>query len=131
LREEKLTISNSEENNGSIINFYVGGLFPTPQVLGNQQYFNIKWDECGISWTMMPLAISESEPRWKSIDHFSMLPYGWIPDDGVDFFGQFIRNLGGRWLSLCDSADEHLSRRVSKSQLIDILGCIPFSCSLI
>jgi len=48
-------------------------------------------------------------PCWESIGHFSMLPYGWIPDDGVDFFTQFMLYLKGRWLELCDFAEEHLT----------------------
>ncbi|KAF2181531.1 hypothetical protein K469DRAFT_589019 [Zopfia rhizophila CBS 207.26] len=59
----------------------------------------------------MPLPNPKDGPRWKSIDHFSMLPYGWIPDDSIDFFTQFIRNLKRRWLKLCDLAEEHISKR--------------------
>lgn len=124
-------IFHQEQNNSSRVDFCAAGLYPIEQDSETHKHFNIKWDECGIAWTMMPLTTSESGPRWKSIYHFSMLPYGWIPGNGVDFFGQFVRNLGGRWLKLCDSADEHLSRRVSKSQLTDSLACIPFSRSLI
>lgn len=50
---------------------------------------------------------------WKSLDHFSMMPFGWIPDDGVEFFKQFIPYLEERWLRLCDLAKDHLAARVS------------------
>jgi hypothetical protein len=33
-----------------------------------------------------------------------MMPFGWIPKDGVEFFGQFILYLKERWLKLCDLA---------------------------
>lgn len=62
---------------------------------------------------MTRLAKPKNGSYWKSIDHFSMLPYGWIPDNSADFFTQFILNLKDRWLRLCSLAEEHLSKRVS------------------
>jgi hypothetical protein len=46
-----------------------------------------------------------------------MMPFGWIPDDGVDFFKQFILYLKERWLRLCDLAKDHLAARVSWAEL--------------
>ncbi|KAF2997583.1 hypothetical protein E8E13_002417 [Curvularia kusanoi] len=40
-----------------------------------------------------------------------MLPNGWIPEDVVDFFQQFMRYLRWRWIEICDSADEHMSHQ--------------------
>lgn len=75
----------------------------------------------------MPLTNSDDRPRWESIDHFSMLPYSWIPDDGVDFFTQFIVYLKGRWLKLCDLAEEHLTQRVSGPYLVPVLNVYIFN----
>jgi hypothetical protein len=70
------------------------------------------WGKCRIGWTIIPPANPDDEP-WKSIDHFSMLPYGWIPKDGIEFFMQFILYLKERWLKLCQRAEEHLTECVS------------------
>ncbi|KAK4119368.1 hypothetical protein N657DRAFT_554230, partial [Parathielavia appendiculata] len=43
--------------------------------------------------------------------HFSMLPNGWIPDDGVDFFKQFICHLRERWYTECDLVEKDLTTR--------------------
>ncbi|KAF1936893.1 hypothetical protein EJ02DRAFT_386559, partial [Clathrospora elynae] len=43
------------------------------------------------------------------MDHFSMLPSGWIPKDGLDFFSHFLQTLKNRWLQVCDLADHHLT----------------------
>jgi hypothetical protein len=70
------------------------------------------WGKFKIAWTIIPPANPNHE-SWKSIDHFSMLPYGWIPSDGIDFFMQFILYLKERWLKLCYQAMEHLNECVS------------------
>jgi hypothetical protein len=114
LQYDRSQIFHQEQTNGPGVSFAVAAWFPTAHDLGNQQQFNIStWGECGIAWTMMPLTKSDDRACWKSIDHFSMLPYSWIPDDGIDFFTQFIVYLKGRWLKLCDLAEEHLTQRVS------------------
>ncbi|KAG7403026.1 Serine/threonine-protein phosphatase 6 regulatory ankyrin repeat subunit C [Fusarium oxysporum f. sp. rapae] len=62
----------------------------------------------GISWTMMPPAISNGESSWKSIAHLSVLPYGWMPDNGIEFFALFIAELERRWSALCDDTKSYL-----------------------
>lgn len=57
---------------------------------------------------------SEDGRYWKPIDHFSTLPYGWIPDNEVEFFTQFMQFLQERWLELGRLAEEHLYAHVSK-----------------
>ncbi|KZL71446.1 ankyrin repeat protein [Colletotrichum tofieldiae] len=69
------------------------------------------WAEYGIAWTMTAPKKHNNSSRWKTRDHFSMLPNGWIPDDGIDFFYQFIAELTIRWSKLCNSAEGHLSMR--------------------
>lgn len=69
---------------------------------------------------MPPMDPNDKSP-WKSINHFSALPYGWIPDDSVEFFTQFIFNLERRWLDSCDLAKEHLATCVSYPTLLPAL----------
>lgn len=88
--------------------------FPVAETLYPQEQFFAMpgWHPCLMAWTI----IAPSNPRtrpWQSVDHYSMLPNGWIPDDGIDMFQQIILYLQERWISVCDAADEHLKRSVS------------------
>jgi hypothetical protein len=65
-----------------------------------------------IAWTIIPPSNPKIRP-WQSVDHYSTLPNGWIPDDGIDFFEQITLHLEERWISVCDAADEHLKKSVS------------------
>lgn len=70
-----------------------------------------EWEECQIVWTTAdfdPHTISTQ----KTKDHFSMLPNGWIPDNGLDFFTQLVVYLTEKWLNVCKEGEEHLSERV-------------------
>jgi hypothetical protein len=69
--------------------------------------------ECSIGWTISQRKSTDGRQCWKTVDHFSMLPHGWIPDNGVDFFRQFLLHLEDNWQSLCNRAHEHLSELVS------------------
>lgn len=64
------------------------------------------------AWTIICPPDPHIRP-WRSVDHYSMLPNGWIPDDGNDFFQQIILHLEERWIRVCDTADEHLKISVS------------------
>ncbi|KAL7935803.1 hypothetical protein V8C35DRAFT_262360 [Trichoderma chlorosporum] len=48
---------------------------------------------------------------WPSIVYFSTLPYGWIPDDGMHFFEQFVTHINAQWLELCRQFGEYLSNK--------------------
>lgn len=89
----------------------------------NQQHFDIShwgcWQQCAIAWTMIPPASQNDGRDWKSIDHFSMLPYAWIPEDGADIFQQLILHLKANWLRICGLAEEHLARRVCSRGILD------------
>ena len=75
------------------------------------------WRECGIAWTLSLPTKQVDGPHWKTRAYLSMLPYGWIPEDGLDFFQQFVDNLKQKWLKLCDLAEEHLSKRVEWTRI--------------
>lgn len=78
-----------------------------------QQHFNMpRWPSTCIAWTILSPSNPQIRP-WQSVDYYSMLSNGWIPDDGIDFFQQIILHLEERWLNVCDVADEHLKQSVS------------------
>lgn len=72
------------------------------------------WNKRAIAWTIIPPKEPSDRPL-KSTNHLSTLPYGWIPDDGVDFFKQFIMCLKDRWDVECDLVEGDLAKRVSSS----------------
>jgi hypothetical protein len=100
---EKQMVCDFEEHDGHGTCFYVAAKFP-----GRQN----RWITRAIAWTMIQPTNGSNGP-WESRNHFSMLPYGWIPDDGVDFFKQFVRCLKDMWCEECDSAEKVLAERVS------------------
>jgi hypothetical protein len=112
LQPNKLQISQQEETDGHGVNFSVSLWFPAEQDL-SQRHLNMPdCDKCRIAWTIIP-PTNRNDESWKSIDHFSTLPYGWIANDSVDFFMQFILYLKERWLKICHRAEEHLTDCVS------------------
>ncbi|RYP04797.1 hypothetical protein DL764_004213 [Monosporascus ibericus] len=64
-----------------------------------------------IRWIVakQPYAGSRTGESWKSVNHFSTLPNGLIPDDGVDFFTQFLDQLRTRWIRSCEDGEELLA----------------------
>lgn len=112
LKEQPNKILHQEERTDHGANFSVSLWFFVERD-PSQRHFNLPdWGKCKIAWTIIPPGNPNHE-SWKSIDHFSMLPYGWIPKDGIDFFMQFILYLKEGWLKLCHQAEEYLSECVS------------------
>ncbi|KAJ4129487.1 hypothetical protein NW765_016360 [Fusarium oxysporum] len=71
----------------------------------------IIWEGCGVGWTLDDLEKSSGSPqKTKDYQYYSMLQDGWIPDDGIELFQQFLVHLTRRWLDLCDQFEDHLSR---------------------
>ena len=110
-------IGGASKMNGDTL-IYVGVSYPTSP---DREYFRISWDLCVIAWTIIPPAKPNDGLNYKSVAHFSMLPNGWIPEDGHDFFQQFMIYLRKKWLDLCDTAEEHLTRQVCYPRLALIL----------
>ena len=79
-----------------------------------EQSVTLQWRECAIAWTMVFSASMRDGNGWRSMDHFSTLPYGWIPRDGTELFSLFIQHLRQSWHGFCISAEEHLLQRVRK-----------------
>ncbi|EKJ75846.1 hypothetical protein FPSE_04026 [Fusarium pseudograminearum CS3096] len=85
------------------------------------------WYECGIAWTIG--GTGDGELNQKTIDHYSMIPDGWIPEDGIRFFERLIVYLTTSWSALCTGAEDHMSERRMKqlqekgrSEMIDDLA---------
>jgi hypothetical protein len=108
----KLQISLPRKVDSREIDISVSLWFPTEQI-SSPKHFSIRdGGKCRIAWKMIRSADLKSNRR-KPIVYFSTLPYGWIPSDEIDLFKQFIVCIKGRWLMLCQQAEEHLSERVS------------------
>ncbi len=67
---------------------------------------------CGISWEIRRPDTWTSS-AWKSTVHISTLPYGWIPEDGIDCIRQFIMCLVDTWERKSEEAERRLAERVS------------------
>jgi hypothetical protein len=75
------------------------------------------WTNHGISWTLFVPPKHKDTGSWVSIDHYSTLPYFWIPASAAAFFALFIRKLKEDWLALGAVAEERLSQHVRRSPL--------------
>lgn len=109
----RLEISSQRRDDDQSDIIYIAIRFPAGEDLKHQNPSKIPdWDTCRIAWTVTAPSNPNGDRYWKSLDHFSMMPFSWIPDDGIDFFKQFILYLKERWLRLCDVAKDHLAARV-------------------
>lgn len=93
--------------------------FPAEQNLKQKEVDEKQyWKNCRVSWTMVFISNSNSNRNWMSVQHFSIMPYGELPDTGVDFFKQFMGYITKRWLKLCELAEDHLSILVSSERIV-------------
>jgi len=63
------------------------------------------------------------ETRMKCLSsriYISTLPFGWLPDHGIQFFSLFLRDLKHKWSALFSMAEEHLARTVSIHALVPL-----------
>ncbi|KAH6848201.1 hypothetical protein B0I37DRAFT_376943 [Chaetomium sp. MPI-CAGE-AT-0009] len=93
---------------GAGFSFAFASWFPSVGDPGVHKDLTVDWKICLITWTM---TLTQRGSSWQSIDHFSLLSYGWIPDDGADFIKQFIDHLLSKWLELLNGVEEHLTMR--------------------
>ncbi|KAK2690543.1 hypothetical protein QWA68_010254 [Fusarium oxysporum] len=75
-------------------------------------------EECRITWTIRRGVDTRSEPVWVPLDFFSTLQNSGIPEDGAEFFTQFLDDLERRWLGRL----EQLKHKGSNLALIDCLA---------
>ncbi|KAF2824303.1 ankyrin [Ophiobolus disseminans] len=109
---------------------FVVGSFPKQLQVADQELSPASlWTECAIAWKMLLPSNSTDKTCWKSTDHFSTLPYGWIPDDGAEFFALFVCRLKENWLEFCATGQERLSRRrldqlCAKGNSAELIHCL-------
>lgn len=84
-----------------------------PPGVNSEPFASGNWCKHAITWTMTYQSGEKTNSMWKSVKYFSTLPNGWIPENHVVFFTQFMSSLGEKWLHVCNQADDHLSQRVS------------------
>lgn len=111
-----MTIFHPEPNDSKDVDISVAVLFSGGQDPTHEKCFKIPVGEkttIRIKWTISRLRKLKGKQYWKAIDHYSTLPYGRIPDNGIDFFQDFILQLKDKWLKLCDLGEKHLTDCVS------------------
>jgi hypothetical protein len=69
--------------------------------------------KCSIGWTVSQARGDDGKQCWRTVEHFSVLPYGWIPKNGLDFFQTFFQYLQDYWMGICDRAHKRLFKLVS------------------
>jgi hypothetical protein len=78
-----------------------------------REVFNFYWNAKRVAWTMVLLPDTSGRDRWVTIDHFSTLKFGSMPDSGMAFLDSFINELMKEWLELCGCMDTHVRLCVS------------------
>jgi hypothetical protein len=101
--------------NNSYHTVFVIGTFPVKkkQTANQSPSLSFHWGKHAIAWHMLQPTRPKDRRCWKSTEHFSTLPYGWIPADGADFFALFVRGLKVKWLDFGVTAQRCLSQYVS------------------
>ncbi|KAK4233010.1 hypothetical protein C8A03DRAFT_19825 [Achaetomium macrosporum] len=109
LKPNTLLTSLPKETDGHSIDVSFSLSIPVEQYPTSKHFSIPDGRKCRIAWKIIRPTHSRNDP-WRPIVYFSMLPNGWIPHDGIDFFKQFIVYLKERWLELCRQAEEHLTQ---------------------
>jgi hypothetical protein len=69
-----------------------------------------------ICWTMVATQNAAGKDHWTTVDYFSTLEIGSIPDSGTAFFCALVTTVSAAWIRLCNNIDRHLARCVSCSK---------------
>ncbi|KAI1126704.1 ankyrin repeat-containing domain protein [Nemania abortiva] len=109
LKPNKLQVSFPQETHDHAVVVSVSLWFPVELHLSQGGLNSPSWSKSRIAWKIMRPTNPRKGP-WRPTVYFSMLPYGWIPDDGIDFFKQFIAYLKEIWLELCRQAEKDLNK---------------------
>jgi hypothetical protein len=116
LKANTLHTSLPRETDGHGVDVSVSLWFPVEQDPSQKHFSLPDASKCRIAWKIIRPTDPSNDP-WRPIVYFSMLPNGWIPHDGIDFFKQFMVYLKERWLELCQQAEGHLTKSVSYGSL--------------
>ncbi|KAI0118811.1 ankyrin repeat-containing domain protein [Nemania sp. FL0031] len=117
LEPSKLHISLSQEIHDRGVAVFISLWFPVELHLSQRGLHSPHGGKCRIAWKIIQPANPSKDP-WKPIVYFNMLPHGWIPDDDIDFFNQFVVHLKVTWLNLCERVEKGLNKsRLDQLQL--------------
>lgn len=111
----------SYKYNNSYHTIFIVGAFPArDEQIRKPSSSPVDWDGQAIAWHVLKPSRPKDRSCWKSTEHFSTLPYGWIPKKGADFFALFVRQLKAKWLDFGAAAQSRLSQYVSTTYWSDI-----------
>jgi hypothetical protein len=88
---------------------------PSEALSGTVNVFNFEFNELAIRWNVEIRPDLDGNDRWVSIDHWSTLRKGSIPDSGMAFMGDLMKELIMGWLEFCDQIDIYLLNCVSQN----------------
>ncbi|KAF4441559.1 ankyrin, partial [Fusarium albosuccineum] len=111
--DDTMNIICPKEARGSDVGISIAACVPLESIfesgIDGPSYWDF-WEGCGVAW-IMTAPSHDAGPGWTMKEHFSTLPDGWIPDDGIDFFQQLVVHLTKGWSNLCHQTEGHLSHR--------------------
>ena len=87
---------------------YYGDAWFGRRVFSNRNETHLYPWRCSIGWTLHGHAEDPDNPTWRTVDHFSVMPHASIPNDGFEFFEQFLAHIEKKWRSLCEEAQSSL-----------------------
>jgi hypothetical protein len=79
----------------------------------DNQFFQYEMSGYRICWTMVATQNAAGKDHWTTVDYFSTLEIGSIPESGTAFFGALVTTVSAGWIRLCNNIDRHLARCVS------------------
>jgi hypothetical protein len=79
----------------------------------NDRLFEYEMSGYRICWTMVTTQNTAGKDHWTTVDYFSTLEIGSIPDSGTEFFGTLVTTVSAAWIRLFNNIDRHLARCVS------------------
>jgi hypothetical protein len=94
----------------------------------DDRLFEYEMSECRICWTMVATQNTAGKDQWTTVDYFSTLEIGSIPDSGTAFFCALITTVSAAWIRLCDNIDRHLAGCVSCSKPRSIHKIATLTC---
>lgn len=124
LLHTKLSSSDATLADHNIFRYSILASAPVRKESGDDRLFIYEMEEMRIAWTMTTLPDLSGKDQWKTIDYFSTLQAGWVPDSGPAFLDILVKALVAGWQKLCDAIDDHLLLCVS---LTTLRGLIAFT----
>jgi hypothetical protein len=85
----------------------------SPKSRQDDRLFQYEMSGYRICWTMVATQNATGKDHWTTVDFFSTLEIGSIPESGTAFFGALVITVSAAWIRLCNNIDRHLARCVS------------------